>query len=83
MTDEIKVVKKRGRRGGKKGKREDKGPARGNYWLRQTLEKRKVKNLMRSNGLTKEDATIFWRSVRKGRVCPNVLIRGVTDDKKH
>lgn len=43
-------------------------PARARYWARRVLERHKVRNLMRHNGLSRADALVFWRTHRKGRV---------------
>jgi hypothetical protein len=53
---------------GKKGNRPDKRPARAGYWATNQLEKNKVRNLMKHNKMTKEEATRHWRSARKGRM---------------
>lgn len=44
------------------------GPARQRYWLSGRLEQNKVRSLMRHNGMTRQQATDYWRSVRMGRV---------------
>ena len=49
------------------GWKKDNRPARQNYWNRGTLKKRKVKNLMISNGMTRKAAEVYWESARKGR----------------
>ena len=51
-----------------RGKRPDKRPARGNYWMRGTLRKRKVKHLMHSNCMDQGTAEAHWSKVRKGRM---------------
>ena len=52
----------------KKGKRPDARPARARYWSKRTLEKRKVRRLMRCNGFATEgEAKDHWREVRQGR----------------
>ena len=43
------------------------GPARLRYWSSRSLEKNKVKNLMRHNGMTRAKALAYWREHRKGR----------------
>ncbi len=56
----------------RKGKRRNEGPARKRYWMVRTLEKHKIKALMRQ-GMTRAKALIFWHEVRIGRV-PNGFI---------
>ena len=41
-------------------KRKSTSPARVRYWANRRLEKKKVCNLMRSRGLSKEDALRYW-----------------------
>ena len=62
---------------GKKSKRPDKRPARKMYWARRTLEKRKVKHLMKNNGMTREAALRFWQKHRLGRIPDGYIFRGV------
>lgn len=59
--------------GRKKGKTKNhagknNGPSRERYWRNGILEKRKVKNLMKYNGMTRQQAGIYWRENRKGRI---------------
>jgi hypothetical protein len=58
----------RTRTGGKKSKAPDKRPARKRSWAARKLEKRKVKNLMKSHKMTRAAALTFWNNNRKGRV---------------
>lgn len=51
----------------KKSKKKDDRPSRKKYWLRRTLEKHKVKQLMRF-GYTRKQALDYWHKVRLGRV---------------
>ena len=44
------------------------GPSRQRYWAGSTLMKRKLKNLMRHNGMTREVAWLYWKDARKGRM---------------
>ena len=67
MADSIVVTVKK-RKTGKKSKRPDNRPARSKYWLRRTLEERKVKAIMKAYGLTKGKAVERWHAERKGRV---------------
>ena len=45
---------------GKKTKSPDKRPARARYWDTFSLPKKKIKNLMKSNGMTFKQAKKFW-----------------------
>ena len=69
----------RTRTGGKKSKARDLRPARKRYWMKRTLEVRKVKHIMRgllnssdkgavAYARCKKAATKKWREDRKGRV---------------
>jgi len=49
-------------------RRRDKRPARVHYWASGQLEKNKIRNLMKYNGMTREEATMFWRAARRGRM---------------
>ena len=49
----------------KKTKRPDNRPARSRYWGSGRLAIRKIKNLVKCNGLTVEEATQQWESTRK------------------
>ena len=60
----------------KKSKRRDDKPSRDRYWAKRVLEERKIKSLMRCNGMSKQSAFKYWHSVRKGRV-PDRYIREV------
>jgi len=55
---------------GSKGKRADKRPARLHYWSSGKLSERKIKNLMRHNGLTRAKAEQYWLAVRGNRRTP-------------
>jgi hypothetical protein len=59
----------------KSGKRPDKRPARDRYWATRRLETRKVNNLMRCCGMSKQSAYNFWHKTRQGRVRDALLIR--------
>ena len=52
----------------KTSKRTDDRPARKRYWTRRTLEKRKIKRMMKAYGLTEAKAKARWCAERKGRV---------------
>lgn len=52
----------------KKSKKPDKRPARVRYWSERHLEKNKVRNLVRCNGMTEIQARVFWREVRTKRI---------------
>ncbi len=56
------VVKK-----SKKSKRPNTTPARGSYWTSGRLAAKKVRNLMKHNGLTRAQAMRYWLEVRGGR----------------
>lgn len=53
---------------GRKGKRADSRPARSRYWIRRTLEKNKIKKLMKYCKMEINQAIRYWSKVRKGRV---------------
>ena len=65
---DILIPTPRARKPGKKSKKPDKRPARARYWAARVLEIRKVRNLMRCCGMSKQSAYKYWRSHRKGRV---------------
>ena len=44
------------------------GPARQRYWANKVLEKHKIKNLMRCNGMTRAEAYLYWKDARRGRM---------------
>lgn len=52
---------------GSKGWHKDKRPARVNYWMRRTLEKRKIKRMMKAYGLTESKAKMRWYAERNGK----------------
>ena len=43
-------------------------PARERYWRENRLRERKIRNLMRHNGLTRAAAYLLWTSVRRTRM---------------
>ena len=53
---------------GKRGKVPDGRPARARYWLKRSLEKNKIRNLMKHCGMSSEKAYVFWSKSRVGRV---------------
>lgn len=56
------------RRAGKGGKRfPNIGPARERYWREGHLERNKVRNLMKHNGMKHQEAREYWRKARQGR----------------
>lgn len=61
--------------GGKKSKRRNKGPARLRYWLKRTLEARKIRHLMKYCGMSKQTAYNSWHQSRRGRVPEGYLLR--------
>jgi hypothetical protein len=72
---------------GKKSKRLDKRPARSKYWMKRTLEQKKIRNLMRCCGMTRAQAMKTWHEgalskkgklygKRQGRV-PDKYLRAV------
>ena len=50
---------------GKKSKRPDNRPARSRYWARRSLERNKVRNLVKHNGMEPPEALAFWRRARQ------------------
>jgi len=56
------VIKAVTRRIGKKSKSPDKRPARQRYWITRKLEERKVGNLMKYCGMSKQQAYNFWHN---------------------
>lgn len=70
------IIKPSRRKTGKKSKRPDKRPARARYWAKRTLEERKIRNLMRCCGMSRQSAYNYWHKTRKGRV-PNGYLRDV------
>lgn len=60
---------------GKKSKRKDDKPSRIRYWMKRTLETRKVKHLMKYCKMSKQSAYNFWHKSRKGRVPDNYIDR--------
>jgi len=61
------IIKPTVRKTGKKAKKPDTRPARKRYWASRTLEKHKIKNLMKG-GMSKQQAYNHWHRVRKTRV---------------
>jgi len=61
----------------KKAKRPDTRPARKRYWMKRTLELRKVKHLIRYCGMTTQSAYKRWHKDRQGRVPTGFLPRTV------
>ena len=53
---------------GKKSKRRDKRPARARYWATRKLEERKIANLIKHCGMSRQSAYNRWHAERKGRV---------------
>lgn len=62
----LRPTKKKNR--AKKTKSPDTRPARLRYWMESHLEKNKVRNLVRCNGMTVEEARVYWRRVRTTRM---------------
>lgn len=52
----------------KTAKSADKRPARARYWSENHLRKSKVRNLVRCNGMTELEASVFWRRIRTKRI---------------
>jgi len=71
----MKSIPTRTRTAGKRSKAPDNRPARKKYWASRKLEKNKVKNLMKSQGMSRAEATEFWNNTRKGRVKDGYLYR--------
>lgn len=42
--------------------------SRRTYWSSGRLERRKIRNLVRYNGMTEHQAYLHWHAVRKGRM---------------
>jgi len=63
------VIKSASRIPRKKSKRPDKRPARLRYWMKRTLEERKIRHLMKYCGMTRQQAYRFWHngSLAKGK----------------
>ena len=56
------------RKGGKKSRKrgnQTRKPSTKKYWAYRVLERHKVRNLIRHNGMTPEKALALWRRVRK------------------
>jgi uncharacterized protein YoaH (UPF0181 family) len=49
----------------RKNKRPDNRPARANYWASGQLAVNKIKNLVRHNGMSVDEAISFWDTNRK------------------
>ena len=62
------VIKTVTRKTGKKSKRRDARPARARYWASRRLEERKVANLMKHCGMSRQAAFNRWHSERKTRL---------------
>ena len=67
------VIKPAARKQKKKGKRPDKRPARLRYWMSGRLEERKIRNLMKYCGMSRQSAYKRWHNTRKGRVKDGIL----------
>ena len=52
---------------GSKGWTKDNRPARARYWTRRTLEKRKIKRMMKAYGLSESKAKERWYAERNSR----------------
>jgi len=61
---------------GRKSKSPDKRPAKNRYWTKRTLEKHKVRHIMKSCGLSYEESLWFWRSRRQGRIPETYFKKG-------
>ena len=72
------VVKQSHRATGKKSKRPDKRPARLRYWMKRTLESRKIAHLMKYCGMSKQSAYNLWHRTRKTRVKDGYIDKYVT-----
>lgn len=58
-------------RGGKKNRkhgRQARSLSHARYWAERRLEKHKVRNLVRCNGMTEHEAYVYWISVRTKRI---------------
>ena len=63
--------------GGKKSKSRDDRPARKEYWRKRKLEERKIKNLIKHCGMTRQSAYNRWHRERTGRVPSGYLNKAV------
>ena len=52
---------------GKKSKKSNTSPTRAKYWNSGRLAAKKIRNLMKHNGLTRAQALQYWAEVRGGR----------------
>ena len=43
------------------------GPSRQRYWINKTLEKHKIRNVIRATGKTRVEAYVLWVNARAGR----------------
>ena len=62
------VIPTKTRKTGKKSKRRDTRPARARYWAKRALEERKIANLVKHCGMSRQSAYNRWHAERKGRV---------------
>ncbi len=58
---------KGGRNGNKKHGRQLRKPSHVRYWASHRLERRKVRALVRHNGMTEHEARILWLATRRRR----------------
>ena len=62
------VIKIASTKTSKKSKRRDMRPARARYWASRRLEERKITNLMKHCGMSRQSAYNRWHTERKTRV---------------
>lgn len=60
--------KKQSGKGGRKHNRGSRNDVRNRYWNSKRLEKRKVRNLVRCNGMNPVLARQYWLKVRTKRI---------------
>jgi len=61
----------RARKGGRKNRkhgRQKRSPAQARYWAEKKLQKHKIRNLVRCNGMTEHGAYLFWTQIRTKRI---------------
>jgi hypothetical protein len=54
------VIKPASKKSRKKSKKPDRRPARQKYWMARSLERNKIRNLMKCCGMTRVEAIEFW-----------------------
>jgi len=65
------MAENKARRGGKKNRkhgRQARSLSHARYWAEKKLQKHKIRNLIRHNGMTEHEAYLHWTSVRTKRI---------------